>query len=63
MKVRIVSDGTTYGTCVLDENGKSLEGVTRIEISPLDGGGNPLVEAKLTFSMVKLDMIAESRNG
>lgn len=28
MKLRIVSDGTTYGTKVVDERGERIEGVT-----------------------------------
>ena len=31
MKIRIESDGTAYGSRILDENGNSIEGITRVE--------------------------------
>ena len=55
--IHIVSDGTTFGTKVYDEDGKQMSGVSRIEIEPLDAKNDDLVvKAKLTFVKVKLDL-------
>ena len=52
-KIKIVSDGTPYGTTV-ECNGIELANVTRIDIKPIERGS--LIEAVITFEQVELDM-------
>lgn len=58
--IRIISDGTTYGTRVETASGEQIKGISRIEILPLDAtsGHNSVVEARVTIEMVKLDLAA-----
>ena len=55
-KLKIVSDGTAHGTTVHDANGSPLTNVTEIEISVCVGS---LVQARITFIDVELDLVAE----
>ncbi len=59
-KIKIISDGTTMGTQVLNSDGNVIPGVTKIEIRPLSAGPN-VVEAVLTFEVVDLDITAEQK--
>jgi hypothetical protein len=56
--IRIVSDGTTFGTKVYDEQGNLMKMVSKIEIEPLDANQSDgfLVKAKLTCLKVRLDL-------
>lgn len=54
-KIRIVSDGTTYGTFVTT-NGVRIEGITKIEFEPITPNG--LILAKLTLIVDSLDIEA-----
>lgn len=56
--IRIVSDGTAFGTQILNHDGTPIPGVIRLEIMPLEADG--LVEARLTFHCVKLDVMAKT---
>ncbi|MBU4609138.1 hypothetical protein IMZ29_00785 [Achromobacter sp. GG226] len=60
-QIRIVCDGTTYGTRVFDGDGNEIRGITKIEIEPLVGGDDNPVRARLTFDLVELDITAEMR--
>lgn len=56
--IRIVSDGTVFGTKVYDEQGNVMGSVSKVEIDPLDANDSNgfLVTAKLTFVKVALDL-------
>jgi hypothetical protein len=56
--MRIVSDGTPFGTKVYDADGAEIKGcITKVEWSiEVDGIG----QAKLTFSNVEVDVIGDA---
>lgn len=56
--IRIVSKGRAYNTQVFNsETGEELHGISAIEIERINPGG--VVFAKITFTEVELDVIAE----
>jgi hypothetical protein len=60
MKARIVSDGTSFGTLVLDENGTDLTkslGISRIEWQV--GSGDVPARAIFHCELVELDATAD----
>lgn len=56
-QIKIISDGTAYGTQVLDFDGCPIHGISRISIDVTAG---ELVTATITFENVTLDMKANS---
>lgn len=56
-KIRIVSDGISRNTEIYI-NGERQNNVTKIEILPIESN-DTLVEAKLTFENVELDITTE----
>lgn len=56
-QIKIISDGTGYGTQVLDFDGCPIHGISRLNIGVTAGG---LVTATLIFENVILDMKAHS---
>ncbi|MGE8451552.1 MAG: hypothetical protein ACN6OP_13195 [Pseudomonadales bacterium] len=59
-RIKIISDGITHGTRVLNADGKPIPNVTRVEILPLEGGdADGIVRAVLTVELVELDVTAE----
>lgn len=62
-KLKIISGGTVQGTSVL-YNGKLLKNVTEIEILPITlKSESYLVQARITFTNVALDITAEELRG
>lgn len=59
-QIRIVSDGTSCTTKVLGPDGEMLPNVTVVEIAPIEGGPSSIVEAKVTFTHVALDIVAQT---
>ena len=59
-QVRIVSDGTSCTTKVLGPDGEMLPNVAAIEVLPIAGGPPSLVEARVTFTNVGLDIVAQA---
>lgn len=58
MKLKIISDGTQWGTKVINaETGEMVEHVTRADVHPIIPG-EP-VSVTLTIEGVQLDMVAE----
>jgi len=57
MKIKIISKGNGFNTEVFNRDGTRIEGVTKVEILPITA--NKLVEARLTFENVELDIQAE----
>lgn len=55
-KLKIISDGTAMGTHVYAGD-VEIEGITKIEFEPILPMG--IVEVKLTFKVVELDVVAE----
>ncbi|RAR51673.1 hypothetical protein C7401_13633 [Paraburkholderia unamae] len=55
-QIRIVSDGISLGTRVLNADGTPIPGVAHIELLPIKPFG--IVEARITFLSVELDMVA-----
>ncbi len=55
--IRIVSDGTAWGTKVFDSEGKRIERIVSVEILPISCG--EIVQARITFADVQLDVIGE----
>lgn len=55
-KLKIVSDGTAMGTHVYAGN-IEIEGISKIEFLPILPMG--VIEVKLTFKVVELDVVAE----
>lgn len=58
-QIRIVSDGTSCTTKVLGPDGEMLPNVAAVEIFPIEGGPSSLIEAKVTFTNVALDVVAQ----
>jgi len=56
-KIKIVSKGTSYETEIFTSNGDRLNNVTKIEILPIENNTG-LIEARLTFENVELDIEA-----
>jgi len=56
-QIKIISDGTGYGTQVLDVDGCPISGISSITIAVASGG---LVTAFLKFENVILDMNARA---
>jgi hypothetical protein len=48
-KVKLISDGTVHGTKLLNEDGRLIPGITRIEIEPIDAKKNRLTQIKVTM--------------
>lgn len=48
-RVKLVSDGTVHGTQLLNEDGRPIPGITRIEIEPIDASKNRLSQIKVTM--------------
>jgi hypothetical protein len=69
-KIRIISDGTPFGTKVIAckrQNGIDIElhSVTGIEFSPISCE-DPIPSVKITFAMPEIDVMAdldEAKNG
>jgi hypothetical protein len=57
-KVRIVSDGTAYGTRVLNADGTQIPNVARIEILPIEPNG--IVQARVTLNLVELGVSSDT---
>lgn len=55
-KLRIISDGTASGTRVYAGD-VEIDEITKIEFLPIEPMG--IVEVKLTFKVVELDVVAE----
>lgn len=55
-KIRIVSDGTAKGTKIYAGD-VEIGDVTRIELLPIESDG--VVQARIAFARVELDVIAE----
>lgn len=55
--IKIISDGSPYGTSVLTKDGSRIEGITRIR---WEIGVNGLAKATLDFSLVEVHVQAES---
>ena len=53
-KVKIVSDGTAWGTKVLDSSGNLIGGITKLEMTIKEG--DPLVMVKLEVITGKIEM-------
>lgn len=62
-QIRIVSDGTSCTTKVLGPDGEVLPNVTVVEIASIEGGPSSLVEARVTFTNVGLDIVAQAEEG
>lgn len=62
-QIRIVSEGTSFTTKVLGPDGEMLPNVTEVEILPIAGGSPSLVEARVTFTNVGLDIVAQAEEG
>ncbi|PVX86466.1 hypothetical protein [Paraburkholderia unamae] len=61
-RIKIISDGTSMGTRVLNADGAPVPGVMRVEILPIEPNG--IVVAHLTVGLVELDIdasVTESR--
>ena len=61
-QIRIVSEGTSCTTKVLGPDGEMLPNVTEVEILPIAGGPSSLVEARVTFTNVGLDIVAQAED-
>lgn len=59
-QIKIISDGNSYATQVLDCDGRPIKGITKLEIVVEPTG---LVTAMLTFDNVILEMIAQTNLG
>jgi len=60
-QIRIVSDGTPFGTKVFDAEGSEIKGcITKVEWS-IEGG--KVAQATLTFSDVEVDVSGDAPNG
>lgn len=59
-QIRIVSDGTNCTTRVLGPDGKMLPNVAAVEILPIAADPPSLVEARVTFTNVSLDIVAQA---
>lgn len=55
-RIQIISDGTAQGTTVRTMDGRQLDGVASITISPITPG--EMVKAQITFNAVVLRMMA-----
>jgi hypothetical protein len=55
-RIKIVSDGTVYGTKVFDAHGNQMDNVVGIEILPISPSGNLVLFARLTFEQARLEM-------
>ena len=53
-KIKIVSDGTAWGTKVLDSSGNLIGGITKLEMQIEEG--NPLVMVKLEIVPGKIEI-------
>ncbi len=58
-QIRIVSDGTSNGTQIFDENGIEMTNIKSILISPISARSG-LVTAKIEFVNVQVDIHATS---
>lgn len=60
-KIRIMSDGTPFGTRVIDSSGNTLTDITNIEIFKINATDDA-ISARITFSEVELDIIIDRDN-
>lgn len=56
MKVRLVSDGHTFGTKVLDEAGNEIKGITQVSFTH-EAGGMP--RAAVELAAIEVDVRGE----
>jgi hypothetical protein len=58
--MKIVSDGTRQGTKLLDDSGKQIQGVLRVQI--LADKDEPFVTALIEIAKVELEMTVRDTN-
>ena len=58
--IRIVSDGTSFGTHVFSATGERLKNITSIQILPIVAG--ELVKATITFVGVEMEITAKQES-
>lgn len=56
-RVKIISDGTSYGTKITDMEGKTIIGISSLTWSVEAGGG--LARAVVVFDNVEVDVVGE----
>jgi hypothetical protein len=60
MKLKIVSDGTVFGTKVMTESGQEITNVVVVKIDPLDANDDKLVTATVQLIHLPFEIYCDA---